>query len=172
MRESDWPDGDDSLSNDPTITFAAPGPFTVDQPDYRLNGNVEATDISVLLDSLEVKDDQDWPDDGDVYVKYSVSNGATTIHGRWPASGEASMGDGSVQEMGVFAAALTRPGGSDHLVIHVEVWDGDSWFRDGDDKIGEDTFEFDSTTDFGADLTTHVEDRGGYRITFSIVACR
>jgi hypothetical protein len=170
VREGDWPDGDDDLSSDATVSLPASGGFSVDRSDYRLNGTVRQSEIRVLLDQLNVKDDQDnfFAGDGDIYVEFTVSNGSESVSGRWPGSGTQGMGDHDSEHMKVLAATLPVPSGSAALSVRLRVMDEDGLFTGGDDQIGDDTFAFTAGEDYGATATTHVRDQGGYRITLSI----
>jgi len=169
VRENDWPDGDDTLSSPATEPLPASGNFTVDRSDYRLRGHVEATSLRVLLDTLHVKNDHDgfFTGDGDIFVRYTISNGSQQVTGRWPAGGERSIGSGESTEMAVLAAALPRPASGDGLSVRLVVRDDDLF---GSDLLGDDTFLFTSAGDFGADAVVHVRDRGDYRVTLSVVA--
>lgn len=171
VRENDWPDGDDSLSSDVDESLPASGVFTIDKSDYTLNGDVGAAELRVMFDTLHVKHDQDsWPaGDGDIYVKYTVSNGAFTAHGRWPAGdGNVDMSDGSTRQMAILAAALPRPAADGTLTITVEVWDEDGWLTGGDDELGTDTFILGSDIGFGANQVVHQRDLSNHRLTISI----
>jgi IgA peptidase M64 len=174
VRESDWPDGDDTLADDASVTFTGPGPFTIDRSDYRLRGQVLPADLAVLFDTLHIDDDHDgvFAGEGDIYVEYTVSNGAQTVSGRWPAGGTRGMDDGATTQIGILAAALPAPTGGANLTIRVRVLDEDSFLTGGDDLIGDDTFTFTAADGFGAAGIVHVEDRSGYRITLSIVGPR
>jgi hypothetical protein len=173
VRESDWPDGDDGLSSDASIALAGPGAFEIDQPDYRLRGNVVAAKLSVLLDMLHIKDDGDGflAGSGDIYVRYTVSNGSDTFSGRWPTGGTVGIGDGETREVGMLAGAIPEPGPGGSLTIHIEVWDEDGWFTFGDDRLGEDTFNLDAAGGFGNTNVVHVEDHDNYRLTYSVARC-
>ena len=170
VRENDWPDGDDDLSSDATEALPASGGFTVDRDDYRLNGDIATADLRVLLDVLNVKDDHDgfFTGDGDVYVRYTVSNGSRSVSGRWPASGTRGMADHDTAYMNVVAATLPVPSSDGSLSIQVTVMDEDGFLAGDDDQIGDDTYTFSAAEDFGAAAVTHVRDQGGYRITLSI----
>jgi hypothetical protein len=173
VRESDWPDGDDTLSSDATGTFFSPLPaaFTIDQGDYRLRGAFLTANLKVLLDTINIKDDEDGVSQGDIYVSYWISNGAQTIAGRWPTGdGDVGISSGDSQEMAVYAGALPAPAPGQSFSLRVQVWDADSFLTFGDDQLGDDTFTFDASTGFGATQIVHVEDHGNYRLTFSIVA--
>jgi hypothetical protein len=84
FNEEDWPDGDDDLDDDETNSLPASGDFTVTSSDYQLKGTIAASPMHLLLDMLNVKDNQEWPDDGDIYVKYTIDNGSFVINGRYP----------------------------------------------------------------------------------------
>jgi len=170
LREDDWPDGDDSLSNDATESLPTSGGFTIDRADYRLTGEVRGAGLRVLLDDLNVKDDQDnfFAGSGDIYVEYTVSNGAQTVSGRWPSSDTVGMDDHDTRAMKLLAATIPVPSPEGSLSVRLRVMDEDSWFTGGDDELGDDTFTFGSAEDFGATVTTHVRDQSNYRITFTI----
>jgi hypothetical protein len=170
VRDNDWPDGDDTLSSDATENLPNTGNFSVDRTDYRLRGTVRDAGLRVLLDVLNVKDDHDniFAGDGDIYIRYTVSNGPQTVSGRWPTSGTRGMGDHDTEHMKVLAATIPPPTGSNSLTVRVRVMDDDAWFTGGDDEIGDDTFTFGSAGDYGATATTHVRDQGDYRITLSV----
>lgn len=170
VRESDWPDGDDSLSSDATEALPSSGGFTVDRSDYRLQGEVRAAGLRVLLDDLNVKDDQDniFAGDGDIYVDYTISNGTQSVSGRWPGSGEVGMGDHDTEAMKLLAGTIPVPASGTPLTVRLRVMDADSWFTGGDDELGDDTFTFSSGENFGATATTHVRDHANYRITLTV----
>jgi hypothetical protein len=170
VRENDWPDGDDSLSSDATENLPFSGSFTVDRSDYRLRGESRTADLRVLLDALNVKNDHDgvFTGDGDIYVKYTVSNGSETVLGRWPTSGTRGMGDHDTRYMKVLAAMIPSPAAGSSLTVRVRVMDEDGFLAGADDQIGDDTFTFGSSGNFGAADTTHVRDRNEYRITLSV----
>jgi hypothetical protein len=171
MRESDWPDGDDDLSSDADEALPAGGVFTIDKSDYRLSGDVTTGDLRTMFDTLHIKQDQDpWPaGDGDIYMKYTVSNGAFTVHGRWP-SGDGTVGisDGDTRQIAQLAAALARPAAGVPLTVTIEVWDEDGWLTFGDDELGTATFTFDGNTDFGANQVVHQRDHSNFRLTASV----
>ena len=169
VRESDWPDGDDDLSSDVDQVISVPGAFTIDKNDYRLKGNAFDARIKLLLDMVNIKDDHDDFSDGDIYIKYTISNGTNSITGRWPSGdGNVGIGSGETSNIGIFAAALPEPAAGNNLKIHVEVWDDDDWFTGGDDLVGSDDIEFSASDHFGTDQVVHVMDKGGYRLTFSL----
>jgi hypothetical protein len=170
VRESDWPDGDDDLASDATENLAALGSFSVDRSDYRLEGEVVQADLRVLLDTLNIKDDQDgfFTGDGDIYVEYTVSNGSQAVSGRWPASGTTGMGDHDTSFVELLAGSLAVPAAGGSLSVRLRVMDEDGFLAGGDDLVGEDTFTFASGDGFGATATTHVRDQSNYRITLSV----
>lgn len=173
VRDSDWPDGDDTLADDAVATFASPAPatFTIDQADYRLQGALTGARLKVLFDMITIKDDQDDASDGDIYIKYTISNGALTVSGRWPGGdGDVGIGSNESREIGILAGEVPEPAQDGSLTVHVEVWDADSFLLDGDDTIGEDTFTYGPKSGFGAGQIVHVEDRDNYRLTLSVVA--
>lgn len=174
LRDADWPDGDDTLSSDATINLPASGNYTVDRSDYRLRGEVRSADLRVLLDVLNVKDDQDgfFAGAGDIYVNYTISNGSQSVTGRWPTSGTRGMNDHDSAYMSTLAATIPPPTGSSSLTVRVRVMDEDSFFTGSDDLVGSDTFVFNSAQEFGATATTHVRDRGNYRLTLSVAKRR
>ena len=165
VREADWPDADDALSTDATEVLPALGSFTVDRSDYRLQGNVRPADLRVLLDSLHIKNDRDAVGTGDVFIQYTVSNGQREIRGRWPFVGTVGINDGRTREVGILAAAISRPATGNNLTIRIRVVDEDFF---GDAVIGEDTFIFTRAQDYGAAAAVHVFDRSNYRITLSV----
>ncbi len=69
--------------------------------------------------------------------------------------------------MGTLAGVTALDGGA-NISLSIEVWDEDSWFTGGNDRVGSDTFEFQSSDNFGLDKTTHIFDRGNYRIVISV----
>ena len=170
VRESDWPDGDDHLSSDADEIVTVPGAFTIDKSEYRLKGKTFQAGIKMLLDVIHIKDDNDWPGEGEIYIKYRISNGSTTISGRWPGGdGNVGIASDETRNIGIFAAALPEPTGSNTLKIHIEVWDDDDWFFGGDDLVGKDDFEFTAADHYGTDNIVHVMDKGSYRLTFSLM---
>lgn len=170
VRESDWPDGDDDLASDATIDLPDVGGYSIDRDDYRLQGDVRAADLRVLLDVLNVKDDQDgvFAGDGDIYVLYTVTSGDTTMSGRWPQAGTVGMSDNDSRDMAVLAAVVPRPPAGAALSVSVTVRDEDGWFTGGDDDVGAETLAFDGASGFGTSNVVHVRDSGGFRITMSI----
>lgn len=172
VREYDWPDGDDSLSDDATIDLPAAGAFSVDRSDYRFNGNVQTAGLRVLFDTLNIKDDQDGflSGDGDIYVNYTISNGDTAISGRWPSGdGTHGLGDGDTGHMGILAAALPLPANGNPLTITVKVMDEDTF---SDDEIGSETFTLGAEAGFGTEKVIHARDRDNYRLTISVVGAQ
>lgn len=169
MRESDWPDGDDDLADDADEVITLPGAFAIDKPDYHLKGQSFAAPLKFLLDVIHVKDDNDDVSDGDIFIKYTISNGTMQIHGRWPSGdGNVGMGSGDTKNIGIFAAALPLPVDGASLSIHIEVWDDDDFFTGGDDLLGSADFSFDSSTGFGTNSIVHAEDLSQYRLTYSL----
>ena len=170
VREADWPDSDDTLSSDATENLPSTGNFTVDRNDYRLRGEVRSADLKVLLDVLNVKDDNDgfFTGAGDIYVNYTISNGSQTVSGRWPSSGTRSMNDHDTEHMSVLAASIPAPTGNNSLSVRLRVMDEDGFLAGADDLLGDDTFTFPSSGNFGATATTHVRDRTDYRVTLSV----
>lgn len=170
VRESDWPDGDDDLSSDATIDLPDVGAYSIDRTDYRLQGDVRAADLRILLDVLHVKDDQEsFPaGDGDIYVLYTVTSGDTTMSGRWPQSGTVGMSDNSTRDMAVLAAVVPRPPAGAVLSVSLTVRDEDGWFTGGDDDVGAETLTFDGASAFGTSNVVHVRDSGGFRVTLSV----
>lgn len=170
MRESDWPDGDDDLADDADEIITSLGPFTIDKSDYKLEGQSFEAPLKFLLDAVNIKDDNDDISDGDIFIKYSISNGSMQINGRWPSGdGNVGIGSGSTENIGIFAAALPFPGEGEFLRIHVEVWDDDGWFTGGDDLLGSGDFAFDGTTAFGTTSVVHIGDSPQYRLTYSLM---
>lgn len=170
MRESDWPDGDDDLADDADEIITSLGPFTIDKSDYKLEGQSFEAPLKFLLDAVNIKDDNDDISDGDIFIKYSISNGNMQINGRWPSGdGNVGIGTGSTENIGIFAAALPFPGEGEFLRIHVEVWDDDGWFTGGDDLLGSGDFAFDGTTAFGTTSVVHIGDSPQYRLTYSLM---
>jgi len=170
VREYDWPDSDDTLQSDATEHFWGAGTVTIDRADYRLRTRFGVAELKVLFNSLHIKDDHDgaFAGAGDIYVNYTISNGAQVVSGRWPADGTRSMSDGDTREMAILAASMSLPSGGNSLTIRVRVMDDDDWFTGGDDLIGDDTFSFGSATGYGANLVVHERDRPDYRISFSV----
>lgn len=172
VRESDWPDGDDSLSDDADQGLPATGAFTVDRADYRLNGEVQVAALRVLMDTLNIKDDQDgfFAGDGDIYVNYSISNGDTVVTGRWPnGDGTVGMSDGDTAQVAILAGAIPLPVGNNALTISVTVMDEDSFLTFGDDEVGSETFSLVADQGFGTTQVIHPRDNTNYRLTVSVV---
>jgi len=169
FNESDWPDGDDDLDDDETNALPASGDFTITSDDYELKGNLVNAPLHLLLDMLHISDDEDWPDDGDIYINYSVDNGSTVVKGRYPTGdGEMGMGDDETVNLGYFGAAVPLPGDGGEVTIKFDVWDGDPWIRGGDDHLGSGNFTFTTADGFGSNNTTFCKAESGFRITFSL----
>jgi hypothetical protein len=171
VRDNDWPDGDDKLESDATVSLNPASAFEIDRSDYRLRGIASDASIRVLLDYIHIIHDQDgfcWS--GDIKIKYTVSNGSQEVKGRWPSSGTANIGSGDSKQIGILAAAIPRPTAGNNLTIHLKVIDEDGFLCGGDDLVGENTFTFTSADNFGGNGAVHVREVGNYRITFSIVS--
>lgn len=169
VKENDWPDGDDNIPREETQSISI-GDFEVDSEDWRLRGRAEEATYHVMLDYIHIKNDQDgWlAGAGDIYINYDLTAGSSTLSGRWPSSGDVGIDSGKGRELGTLAGVSALPDRGTNISLSIDVWDEDSWFTGGNDRVGSDTFEFESSANFGLDKTTHVFDRDNYRIVISV----
>jgi hypothetical protein len=169
VRESDI-GSDDEVEHDHSHTFASAGAFEIDEAEWRVRGDVLDAPLMALFDAVGIKDDHEpWiAGDADVYVNYTVSNGVNEISGRWPASGDEGIAEGSGSSTGVFMAALPVPAEGQNLSVRFEVRDADGWLTGDDDTIGDDTYEFAASEQFGTQQVTHQQEGEDYRVTLSL----
>lgn len=169
VREDDT-FSDDEVRNDHDHLLAGSGSFEVDERDWRLRGAVQEAPLTALFDAVGIIDDHEpgIAGDADVYVHYTVSNGAEAVTGRWPTSGDVGIAQGHGRSTGVFMAALPVPADGQVLSVRFRVRDADSWFTGSDDTIGDDTFEFSAGEQFGTEQVTHQRAADDYRVTFSL----
>ena len=136
------PDGDDQIKADFNGSRSTPGNFTINEDQWRLRGESQAAELGCILDIVFVKDDQDnaFMGDGDIYIKYTISHSGQTLSGRWPRSGEKSMGDNDMEYVGLLLGNISRPS-SGSLSFEFRVMDEDSWFFGGaDDQLNNFSF--------------------------------
>lgn len=167
VREKD-PLWENTLIRDSSVGVSVASSFMINEDDYRIRGRSELANLRILLDSIHIKDDHDWWKSGDIAISYSVSNGAHSIDGRWPASGTIGIESGSTQAIGTMAAAILAPEPIEApLIVSIRVVDADAF--NTDDLIGNDIFEF-SIVDYTNMKMIHIRDKPNYRLTLSIVS--
>lgn len=169
VREDDT-FSDDKVRNDHDHVFGGSGPFEIDEREWRLRGDVSEAPLVALFDAVGIIDDHEpWiAGDADVYVNYTVSNGAQVVTGRWPTSGDVGIGEGHGRSTGIFMAAVQVPAEGEVLSLRFRVRDADGGFTGSDDTIGDDTFEFTAGEQFGTGQVTHQRAGDDYRVTFSL----